>query len=76
MVSHSVDPKNEPWIKTGNLVVHLPSMEKGFREIERYRQEIWDSIQYRESLVKWSMTNEEMRAKYKNGTEPLDERKN
>jgi hypothetical protein len=76
MVSNSIDRNNEHWIKAGSLTIDLPSMGKGFQEPERYRQDIWDYIQYRESLVKWPMTNEEMRSTYRNGMEKLDERKN
>jgi len=76
MVSNSVDQNNGQWIKVGSLIVHLPSLGKGFQGTERYRQEIWDYIQYREGLVKWPMTNEGMRSTYRNGMETLDERKN
>jgi hypothetical protein len=36
-------------------------MRKGFQEIERYRRDIWDYIQYRESLVAWPSMNEKMK---------------
>jgi hypothetical protein len=62
MVSNSMDQNNGRWMKSGSLIVDLPSMQKGFQEPERYRQDIWDYIQYRESLVKWPMTNEGMRS--------------
>jgi len=39
-------------------------MEKGFQETKRRQQEIWDYIQYRESLLKWPSNKEETR---KNG---------
>jgi len=52
---------NARWIKAGSLIVDLPSMEKGFREEERLHQEIWDYIQYRESLLTWPSKNEEVR---------------
>jgi hypothetical protein len=49
---------NQKWIKSGDLLVDLSSFENGFhREEKRYRQEIWDYIQYRESLVKWPLMN-------------------
>ena len=51
MVSNSVEKKTEQWIKADGLMIDLPSMGKGFREMKRYRREIWDYIQYRESLV-------------------------
>ncbi|MDI7259647.1 MAG: hypothetical protein QME90_06975 [Thermodesulfobacteriota bacterium] len=47
--------------KVGNLLFDLSSMEYGFLEIKRYRQEIWDYIQYRKSLVKWLLTNERIK---------------
>ncbi len=44
---------DERWIKSGDLMIELPSFENGFqKEKKRYRQEIWDYVQYRESLVK------------------------
>jgi hypothetical protein len=52
------------WIKVGDLVVELSSLEKGFQQEERSRKEIWDYIQYRESLLKWPSNKEEAR---KNG---------
>jgi hypothetical protein len=76
MVSNSMDQNNEHWIKAGSLMIDLPSMGKGFQETEKYRQDIWDYIQYRERLAKWPMTNEGMRSTYRNGMEKLDERKN
>lgn len=55
---------DQRWIKVGDLIIDLSSMEKEFRDVERRRQEIWDYIQYRESLLKWPPTKEEAR---KNG---------
>jgi GTP-binding protein EngB required for normal cell division len=53
---------NQKLIKSGDLVVDLPSFENGFqREKERYQQEIWDYVQYRESLVKWPPANEKIK---------------
>lgn len=49
------------WAMAGNLLVDLSSMEKGFFEVKRYRQEVWEYIEYRESLVKWPPMNERIR---------------
>ena len=76
MVSNSMDQNNEHWIKAGSLMIDLARMGKDFQETERYPQEIWDYIQYRESLAKWPITNEGMMSTYRNGMEKLDERKN
>lgn len=47
------------WAISDKLLVDLSSMENGFRvEEKRYRQEIWDYIEYREGLVKWPSMNE------------------
>jgi hypothetical protein len=48
---------NGRWIKVGDLIVDLSSFEKGFQKEERSRKEIWDYIQYRESLLKWPSSN-------------------
>jgi len=52
---------NERWIKAGSLLLDLSSMENGFLKMKRCRQEIWNYIQYRESLLKWPFINEEGR---------------
>ena len=53
---------NEKWMKSGDLMIDLFSFQNGFqKEMKRYRQEIWDYIQYRESLVRWSMANEKIK---------------
>jgi hypothetical protein len=52
---------NGRWIKAGDLIVDLSSMEKGFQDEGKRRQEIWDYIQYRESLLTWPSPNEEAR---------------
>jgi len=53
---------DERWIKSGDLMIELSSLENGFRkEKKRYRQEIWDYVQYRESLVKWPPANEKIK---------------
>ena len=63
MVSNSADQNNERWMKVGGLIVDLISMAKGFQGIERCRQDIWDYIQYRESLVTWPAMNEKIKGK-------------
>jgi GTP-binding protein EngB required for normal cell division len=65
MGSNSIDQYNEHWIKAGSLFVDLPGMGKGFREMKRYRREIWDYLQYREGLVKWPSMNEAARKSLK-----------
>jgi hypothetical protein len=53
---------NQKWIKSGDLIVDLSSFRNGFqKEEKRYRQEIWDYIQYRESLVRWPLMNEKIK---------------
>jgi hypothetical protein len=53
---------HQKWIKSGDLVVDLSSFQNGFQKGEkRYRQEIWDYIQYRESLVRWPLLNEKIK---------------
>jgi len=50
------------WIKSGDLMVDVSSLGNGFqKEGKRYRQEIWEYIQYRESLVKWPSANEKIK---------------
>ena len=39
------------WIKVGNLVVNLYSLETGFKETEKSRREIWDFIEWRETVL-------------------------
>jgi len=52
----------QKWIKSGDLIVDLSSFQNGFqKEEKRYRQEIWDYIQYRESLVRWPLMNEKIK---------------
>jgi hypothetical protein len=47
------DQTNQKLIKSGDLIVDLSSFQNGFQgEARKYRQEIWDYVQYRESLVK------------------------
>jgi len=53
---------DQRWIKSGDLMVDVSSLGNGFqKEGKRYRQEIWEYIQYRESLVKWPSTNEKIK---------------
>ena len=53
MDDYLFDQTNHKLIKSSDLIIDLSSMEKGFLEMERCRQEIWNYIQYRESLLKW-----------------------
>lgn len=90
----NLDQNNPKLARSGNLLVDLSSMEKGFFEVhpvrnsskalnpvgiilkcnptveqwgiisngvKRYRREIWDYLQYRESLVKWPSMNEQIK---------------
>jgi len=53
---------DQKWMKSGDLIVDVSSFENGFRKEEkRCRQEIWEYIQYRESLVRWPLTNEKIK---------------
>ena len=53
---------DQKWMKSGDLIVDVSSFENGFRKEEkRYRQEIWEYIQYRESLVRWPLMNEKIK---------------
>jgi len=53
---------NPKWIKSGDLIVDLSSFQNEFqKEEKRYRQEIWDYIQYREGLVRWPLMNEKIK---------------
>ncbi len=52
----------QEWIKSGDLMVDVSSLQNGFqKEGKRYCQEIWDYIQYRESLVRWPLANEKIK---------------
>jgi len=57
MNGDSGELNNKQWIKAGTLIVDLRSIENGFQKEERYRKEICDYIQYRESLLKWPPGN-------------------
>ena len=61
MIKHSDSHDNERWTKANHLFIDLFSMEEGFLQTKRYRQEIWDYILYREGLVKWPSVNEKIR---------------
>lgn len=53
---------NQGLIKSGDLIVDLSSFQNGFQgQVKKYRQEIWDYVQYRESLVKWPPANEKIK---------------
>lgn len=53
---------DQKWMKSGDLMVDVSSLGNGFqKEGKRNRQEIWESIQYRESLVKWPLANEKIK---------------
>ncbi len=53
---------DQKWIKSGDLIVDLSSFQNEFqKEEKRYRQEIWDYIQYREGLVRWPLMNEKIK---------------
>ena len=39
------------WVKAGNLLVNLWSMEMGFRDEEKNRRDIWDYIEWRETVL-------------------------
>jgi len=54
-------------------MVDIPSMQKGFQEAERYRRDIWDYIEYRESLVAWPCMNEKTKGRQE---KDIDEREN
>jgi hypothetical protein len=42
-------------------MIDVSSLENDFLETVRRRQEIWDYIEYRESLVKWPCINEKIK---------------
>jgi hypothetical protein len=59
MDHHFWDQVYKHWIIAGHLIVDLQSMESGFLEMRKYRQDIWDYIQYRESLLAWPSMKKE-----------------
>lgn len=53
---------NKKWIKSDDLIVDFSSFQNGFqKEEKRVHQEIWNYIQYRESLVRWPLANEKIK---------------
>ena len=46
-----IDKTYEKWIKVGNLLVDLWSMETGFKNAEKIRRDIWDYIEWRETVL-------------------------
>jgi hypothetical protein len=62
MDENLLNQTDQKWVKSGDLMVDLSSFQNGFqKEEKRYRQEIWDYIQYRESLVRWPLMNEKIK---------------
>lgn len=64
MDDNSIHRTDDKLIKAGSLLLDMSSFESGFHlrlEREKYRKEIWDYLQYRESLLKWPSTNEEIK---------------
>jgi hypothetical protein len=62
MDDSSIDCTNDKWAKAGSLLLDFSTFESGFHvrlEREKYRKEIWDYLQYRESLLRWPSTNEQ-----------------
>ena len=39
------------WIKVGHLLIDPYNLEMGFKEAERSRREIWDYIEWRETVL-------------------------
>ena len=60
-MDRNLDQNGPKLVRSGSLIVDLSSMEKGLLEKKRYRQEVWEYIEYRESLVKWPTINERIR---------------
>jgi len=46
-----VDSGYRKWIKAGDLLIDLNSMEQGFGNSDRDRQDIWDYIEWRETVL-------------------------
>ena len=71
-----LNPPNQNLIKSGDILVDLSSFKNGFYKDEKgYRQDIWEYIQYRESLVKWPSVNEKIRMGMNHATILMDNRK-
>ena len=51
MNTNFIDKVLGNWIKVGNLFVDLYSLETGFKEAEKSRREIWDFIEWRETVL-------------------------
>ena len=39
------------WVKAGDLLVDLSSLETGFKDVEKNRRAIWDYIEWRETVL-------------------------
>ena len=39
------------WIKAGNLLVDLWSLETGFKDVEKNRRDVWGYIEWRETVL-------------------------
>jgi len=52
-------PTGERLERCGSIIAYLDSLEKGFLEEARKRQDVWDYVIYKESLVKWPAANSE-----------------
>ena len=46
-----IDKAYGEWVKAGNLLVDLWSMETGFKNVEKNRRDIWDYIEWRETVL-------------------------
>ena len=46
-----IDKVHGEWIKIGNLLVDLRSMEAGFKNEEKSRRDVWDYIEWRETVL-------------------------
>ncbi len=46
-----LSPPDDYLIRVGNLIVDLVSFEEGFKVEITYKKDIWDYIQYRQSLM-------------------------
>jgi hypothetical protein len=58
-MNNNLEQNNPELVKVGSLIIDLSSMKNGFqKEEKKNRQEIWDYVQYRESLIKWPFMNE------------------
>ena len=46
-----IDKVFEKWTKSGNLLVDLWSLETGFKDVEKNRRDVWDYIEWRETVL-------------------------